>query len=68
MDFGEQGYLYDPTKTVLKLRGLDGETFYNLLEQKYKVYVEKFTSKVILVTVHACIIQEDVDALIYAIE
>ena len=62
------GILFDPTKSLVRLHGLDGESFYNILQQKHHIYVEKFTSKAILVTVHACIIQEDIDALVAAIE
>lgn len=58
----------DPTKTVLMIEGLDGETLYNQLIDKYQIYIEKYTSKAIIVTVHSCIIQEDVDSLISAIE
>lgn len=35
VDFEEQGLRYDPTKTVLSIDGLDGETLYNNLIDKY---------------------------------
>jgi hypothetical protein len=34
-DFGELGLPYDPTKTVLSIDGIDGETLYNRLIDKY---------------------------------
>lgn len=57
----------DPTKTIIKIRGLTGHEFSDILDT-LRINVEKSTQKCIVVTSHINITEEDVDQLITAIE
>jgi arginine decarboxylase len=61
-----EGYRADPTKTVLKVRGLSGHELSDLLDTM-RINVEKSTEKCIVITTHINILDEDVDQLIAAI-
>jgi arginine decarboxylase len=57
----------DPTKSIIKIRGLTGHEFSDILDTM-RINIEKSTQKCIVVTSHINISEEDVDQLITAIE
>jgi arginine decarboxylase len=57
----------DPTKTIIKIRGLTGHELSDILDTM-RINIEKSTQKCIVVTTHINITDEDVDQLITAIE
>lgn len=50
-------------KTVFRINGMTGDDIFKKLSQKH-IDVEKSNTSMVLVTLHICITQEDVDALI----
>jgi len=57
----------DPTKTIIKIRGLTGHELSDILDTM-RINIEKSTQKCIVVTTHINITDEDVEQLITAIE
>jgi arginine/lysine/ornithine decarboxylase len=58
-----EGFKADPTKTILKIRGLTGHELSDILDAM-RINVEKSTEKCIVITCHINITEEDVDQLI----
>jgi arginine/lysine/ornithine decarboxylase len=54
------GFIADPCKTIIKIRGISGHDLSDLLDTM-RINVEKSTSKCIVVTTHINITEEDVD-------
>eukprot|EP01023_Acetabularia_acetabulum_P037949 TRINITY_DN3624_c0_g1_i1.p1 TRINITY_DN3624_c0_g1~~TRINITY_DN3624_c0_g1_i1.p1 ORF type:complete len:482 (-),score=48.69 TRINITY_DN3624_c0_g1_i1:467-1888(-) len=65
--FQEQGYKFLPNKTLIKIKGLGGQKFFNKLLKK-NVRVEKSTLTAILVTISLLNNQHDIDHLIQEIQ
>ena len=63
----EGSFKSDPTKTIIKIRGITGHELSDLLDTM-RINIEKSTQKCIVVTTHINITEEDVDQLITAIE
>lgn len=63
----EGSFKSDPTKTIIKIRGLSGHELSDILDTM-RINIEKSTSKCIVVTTHINITDEDVEQLITAIE
>jgi arginine/lysine/ornithine decarboxylase len=63
----EGSFKSDPTKTIIKIRGITGHELSDLLDTM-RINIEKSTQKCIVVTTHINITDEDVDQLITAIE
>lgn len=61
-----EGFKADPTKTVIKIKGLTGHELSDILDTM-RINIEKSTQKCIVVTTHINITEEDVDQLIEAI-
>jgi arginine decarboxylase len=61
-----EGFKCDPTKTVIKIKGLTGHEVSDILDTM-RINVEKSTQKCIVITTHINITEEDVDLLIAAI-
>jgi arginine/lysine/ornithine decarboxylase len=61
-----EGFKSDPTKTVLKIRGLTGHELSDILDSM-RINIEKSTQKCIVITTHINITEEDVDKLISAL-
>lgn len=61
-----ESFKSDPTKTVLKIRGLTGHELSDILDSM-RINIEKSTSKCIVITTHINITEEDVDKLISAL-
>lgn len=61
-----EGFKADPTKTVIKIRGLTGHELSDILDVM-RINVEKSTEKCIVITCHINITEEDVDQLISGI-
>eukprot|EP00347_Sterkiella_histriomuscorum_P012212 403369465 len=57
----------DPTKTVLRITGIDGESLYKLLDQN-RINVEKYSKTSVLITIHININEQDVEDLIEAVK
>jgi arginine/lysine/ornithine decarboxylase len=63
----EGSFKSDPTKTIIKIRGITGHELSDLLDTM-RINIEKSTQKCIVVTTHINITDEDVEQLITAIE
>ncbi len=63
----EGSFKSDPTKTIIKIRGLTGHELSDILDTM-RINIEKSTQKCIVVTTHINITDEDVEQLISAIE
>lgn len=63
----EGSFKSDPTKTIIKIRGLTGHELSDILDTM-RINIEKSTQKCIVVTTHINITDEDVEQLITAIE
>lgn len=61
------GFKCDPTKTILKLKGMTGHELSERLDEM-RIDIEKSTQKCIVITTHINITEDDVDKLISAIE
>jgi len=62
-----EGFKQDPTKCVIKIRGMTGHELSDVLDAM-RINIEKSTQKCIVVTTHINITEEDIDQLISAIE